>query len=254
MSSMRGIEWHDPSAGEDAGVSRYGQPSGPRRRSWAGLIKNMRRGKQAGGAQRLSFRRKSLRNAFRWNGRKRFSRRSRGCAANTNRSWRPHARRSRQSVSGFTGQRDDYFARVEAEIVQLALAIAAKILHREAQVDPMLVAALVRIAVEKLREGSSVTVRVGASEGSRWKQYFASEVERDARAGGRGCGAQRSRLPAGDGAWDGELRIGYAIEGSRARILRSAGVEAGEAMNRSLLAPYMHYLGDGLDAALEGRI
>ena len=45
--------------------------------------------------------------------------------------------------------------------MQLALAIAAKILHREAQVDPMLVAALVRMTIEKMREGSSVTVRVG---------------------------------------------------------------------------------------------
>ncbi len=80
-------------------------------------------------------------------------------------------------VSGFTVQRDAYFAKVEAEIVQLALAIAAKILHREAQVDPMLVATLVRMAVDKLREGSSVTLRVGVGEVSRWKQYFASEVK-----------------------------------------------------------------------------
>jgi flagellar assembly protein FliH len=76
-------------------------------------------------------------------------------------------------ISAFATQRESYFARAEAEIVQLALAIAAKILHREAQVDPMLVATLVRMAVEKLREGSSVTLRVGVGEGSRWKQCFA---------------------------------------------------------------------------------
>ncbi len=39
-------------------------------------------------------------------------------------------------VSAFATQRDAYFARAEAEIVQLALAIAAKILHREAQGRP----------------------------------------------------------------------------------------------------------------------
>ncbi len=61
------------------------------------------------------------------------------------------------AMSGFEKQRDEYYAKVEAEIVQLALAIAAKILHREAQVDPMLVAALVRLAMENMREGSSVT-------------------------------------------------------------------------------------------------
>ena len=78
------------------------------------------------------------------------------------------------AVAAFNDQRTEYFARVEAEIVQLALAIAAKILHREAQVDPMLVASLVRIAVERLREGSSVTVRVGRGKAQRWKEYFAA--------------------------------------------------------------------------------
>jgi flagellar assembly protein FliH len=78
------------------------------------------------------------------------------------------------AISGFEAQRAEYFARVEAEIVQLALAIAAKILHRESQVDPMVVATLVRMAVEKMREGSKVTVRVGSAHLAEWKDYFAS--------------------------------------------------------------------------------
>jgi len=56
------------------------------------------------------------------------------------------------AVAGFIEQRNEYFARVEAEVVQLALAIARKILHRESQVDPMLVAALVRIAIDRLHD------------------------------------------------------------------------------------------------------
>lgn len=76
-------------------------------------------------------------------------------------------------VEEFTKQREDYFNRVEAEIIQLALSIAAKILHREAQVDPMLVATLVRIAVEKMRDNSNITVHVGAGRGNAWKRYFA---------------------------------------------------------------------------------
>jgi flagellar assembly protein FliH len=80
------------------------------------------------------------------------------------------------AISGFDAQRTEYFARVEAEIVQLALAIAAKILHREAQVDPMLVATLVRMAVEKMREGSKVTIRVGTKRLAQWKAYFASHA------------------------------------------------------------------------------
>jgi len=79
------------------------------------------------------------------------------------------------ALAAFEVQRVEYFARVEAEIVQLALAIAAKILHREAQVDPMLVAALVRMTIEKMHEGSSVTVRVGSGRAKRWKEYFAGQ-------------------------------------------------------------------------------
>ncbi len=79
------------------------------------------------------------------------------------------------AIAAFEVQRTEYYARVEAEVVQLALAIAAKILHREAQVDPMLVAALVRMTVEKMREGSSVTVRVGLGRAKRWKEFFAAQ-------------------------------------------------------------------------------
>lgn len=79
-----------------------------------------------------------------------------------------------EAVAGFELQRNEYFARVEAEVVQLALSIAAKILHREAQVDPMLVAALVRITIEKMREGTSVTVRVSPGRAGAWQQCFSS--------------------------------------------------------------------------------
>ena len=79
------------------------------------------------------------------------------------------------ALDAFEMQRAEYFSRVEAEVVQLALAIAAKILHREAQVDPSLVAALVRITIEKMREGSSVTVRVGTGRSKRWKEFFAGQ-------------------------------------------------------------------------------
>jgi flagellar assembly protein FliH len=79
------------------------------------------------------------------------------------------------ALAAFDEQRSEYFSRVEAEVVQLALAIAAKILHREAQVDPTLVAALVRMTIEKMREGSSVTVRVAAGRSKRWKEFFAAQ-------------------------------------------------------------------------------
>ena len=77
------------------------------------------------------------------------------------------------AVAQFEDEKDKYYSKVEAEIVQLALSIAAKILHRESQVDPMLVAALVRIAMDNMREDSSITIRVGAGKGEAWRQYFA---------------------------------------------------------------------------------
>jgi flagellar assembly protein FliH len=76
----------------------------------------------------------------------------------------------------FAAQREDYFGRVEAEVVQLALSIAAKILHREAQVDPMLVAALVRMAVERMSEDSSIQIRVSPAHFAAWKHYFAGQT------------------------------------------------------------------------------
>ena len=98
------------------------------------------------------------------------------------------------ALAAFEAQRGEYFARVEAEVVRLSLAIAAKILHREAQVDPMLLAALVRITIEKMHEGSSVTVRVGAGRSKRWKEYFAGqpsvahvEVTEDAELSDHDC-------------------------------------------------------------------
>lgn len=98
------------------------------------------------------------------------------------------------AVKEFAEQKDSYFARVETEIVQLSLSIAAKILHREAQVDPMLVAALVRMAVEKMRDNSSATVRVSPGRANSWRQYLAShavnarvEVSEDAALSDQDC-------------------------------------------------------------------
>jgi flagellar assembly protein FliH len=76
------------------------------------------------------------------------------------------------AVVAFQAEQAQYFGHIESEVVQLALSIAAKILHREAQVDPALVAALVRIAIDKMSQASSVTIRVGAGLAAGWKQAF----------------------------------------------------------------------------------
>jgi flagellar assembly protein FliH len=99
-----------------------------------------------------------------------------------------------KNIQEFSDQRNEYFTKVEAEIVQLALSIAAKILHREAQVDPMLVATLVRMAVERMRDQSVVTVRVATGRAATWAQYFAGkpnlahvQILEDAQLGPSDC-------------------------------------------------------------------
>ncbi|MGC2399122.1 MAG: FliH/SctL family protein [Acidobacteriaceae bacterium] len=86
------------------------------------------------------------------------------------------AEKIRHALELFQGERRDYFSRVESDVVHLALSIAAKILHREAQVDTMLVAALVRVAIEKLHDGSRVSVRVPPAEVEKWRIFLANPL------------------------------------------------------------------------------
>jgi flagellar biosynthesis/type III secretory pathway protein FliH len=81
------------------------------------------------------------------------------------------------SVAGaletFCSQRETYFNRIEPEVVQLALAMARKILHREAQMDPLLLTGMVHVALEKLDAGTRVRLRAHPSDVHFWSEYFA---------------------------------------------------------------------------------
>lgn len=89
--------------------------------------------------------------------------------------------RERQAVSAalaaFARDRESYFEKVEGEVVQLALSIARKILHREAQVDPLLLAGIVRVALDKVQAGTEVVVRVHPHHVAEWRQFFACHME-----------------------------------------------------------------------------
>ena len=76
------------------------------------------------------------------------------------------------SIEQFKNQREEYFASVEPEVVQLALAIARKILHREAQMDPLLLTGIVHVALEKLDAGARVRLRTHPGDIHFWNQYF----------------------------------------------------------------------------------
>jgi len=96
-----------------------------------------------------------------------------------------------EMLAAFQKQRGEYYAKVEVELVHFALAIAARILHRESQVDPLTVAGLVRIKLDKLQQGTKVVARVHPEEAGRWRQYFSDnpnvEIAGDAAVGLRNC-------------------------------------------------------------------
>ncbi|WP_158944152.1 FliH/SctL family protein [Granulicella sp. S190] len=81
--------------------------------------------------------------------------------------------RLRRVEEEFGRERTRYFSGVEGEVVRLALAIAARVLHREAQLDPLLLTGVVRVALEKVAKDSAVVVRVPANELERWDGVFA---------------------------------------------------------------------------------
>jgi len=78
------------------------------------------------------------------------------------------------ALSDFRNERSQYFLAMEREVVRLALAIAARVLHREVQLDPLLLAGVVRVAFDKLADRSGVTLRVPASHLAEWQKVFAS--------------------------------------------------------------------------------
>jgi flagellar assembly protein FliH len=73
----------------------------------------------------------------------------------------------------FSEERDRYLAAVEREVVKLALAVAARILRREAQMDPLLLTGAVRVALGQLSGSTQVRLRVPAGELDLWNEVIA---------------------------------------------------------------------------------
>ena len=76
-------------------------------------------------------------------------------------------------VQQFSAERDRYLERVETEVVRLALAIAARILRREAQTDPLLLLGAVRVALGQLAGATRIRLRVPAAHASLWTDAVA---------------------------------------------------------------------------------
>ncbi len=82
-------------------------------------------------------------------------------------------RRIATTCSAFELARTSYFASVEAEVVRLALAIATRVLHREAKLDPLLLGAVVRVALEKVADESGTVLHVPVQQVEGWRQLLA---------------------------------------------------------------------------------
>jgi flagellar assembly protein FliH len=76
-------------------------------------------------------------------------------------------------VGRFDEARERWLHEIEPEAVRLALAIAARILRREAQMDPLLLTGAVRVALGQLSATTRVRLKVPASDLVLWTEAMA---------------------------------------------------------------------------------
>ncbi len=75
-------------------------------------------------------------------------------------------------VTQFEEEKQRYFSDVEQEVVKLSLAIAERVLRRESEMDPTLLAAAARVALEQVADSSEAVLRVSVDEVDRWSEVF----------------------------------------------------------------------------------
>lgn len=92
-------------------------------------------------------------------------------------AYRAQCQTMAEALREFAGQRKEYFHRVENEVVQLALAIARKILRREASIDPLLLTGMVRVALEKMAASAQVRLRVNPDQVHAWREFFSAQPD-----------------------------------------------------------------------------
>lgn len=76
-------------------------------------------------------------------------------------------------LAQFEVERDRYLREAEPEVVALALAVAARILRRESQMDPLLLTGAVRVALGQLAKTTNVRLHVPPSDFNLWNEAIA---------------------------------------------------------------------------------
>jgi len=84
-----------------------------------------------------------------------------------------HRQQLAELVRRFDSSCSQYLHEVEKEVVALALAIAARILRRESQMDPLLLTGAVRVALGQLSKTTQVRLRVPQVDSALWTEAIA---------------------------------------------------------------------------------
>jgi flagellar assembly protein FliH len=78
-----------------------------------------------------------------------------------------------QLIESFDQARQRYVHDIESEVVRLALAVAARVLRREAQMDPLLLSGAVRVALGQLAASTRVRLKVPGDDLELWREAIA---------------------------------------------------------------------------------
>jgi flagellar assembly protein FliH len=120
-------------------------------------------------------------------------------------------RRLTETLEELTTLREQMIHQTERQMVQLALAIARRIVHREVSIDQDLLIAMARVALDRLGESAHVTVRLSpqdyeATSAVRSAQWDGTHVTvvADARVGRGGCRVE-SEFGAMDAGVDAQI-------------------------------------------------
>jgi flagellar assembly protein FliH len=121
-------------------------------------------------------------------------------------------RRLTETLDELTSLRAQMIHQTEHQMVQLALAVARRVVHREISLDRDLLVAMARVAMDRLGESAQVTVRLSpedfeataAAHASQWTGTNVTVVA-DARVGRGGCRVE-SDFGVMDAGVDGQIQ------------------------------------------------
>lgn len=142
-------------------------------------------------------------------------------------------RRLTETLDELTSLRAQMIHQTEHQMVQLALAVARRVVHREISLDRDLLVAMARVALDRLGESAQVTVRLNpadfeATAAARAAQWTGTNVTvvADSRVSRGGCRID-SDLGVLDAGADAQIQeiaralLGDAAESTGARVVSS---------------------------------